>query len=92
MYKNRHCIWLLLIMLFLSLFVCGCNKDKGMFLDALATNDWNAAQSILNRHPELVHMHVKSGGTLLHAAVYYDNKEALEFFDKKWSQCECTIM
>ena len=81
--KNSLKRYLLLgwFLLFLLSFT-GCKNNKDRFLDALLANDWKTAQTILDRNSNLVHTRLESGGTLLHAAVYYDNKEMLEFLLK----------
>lgn len=77
--KKNWRIYIIFALLFLVLNTSGCNKRKNQFLDALLANDWKTAQVILDKSPELVHLRVKSGGTLLHSAVYYDNAEMLKF-------------
>ena len=59
----KHFIFVVLIIIF-SFSLIGCNNDKDQFLEALVSSDWETAQAILDKSPEYVHLHIKSGGTL----------------------------
>lgn len=88
--KQRHFLVLLFTFVCVIIIVPGCDKDKAQFLDALVSHDWQKAQTILDQHPNFIHIRLKSGGTLLHAAVYYESKEMLEFLIKNGANVNAT--
>ena len=72
-----------IITLLLLLSLPGCNKEETAFIEALKSSDWQEAQEYLTRHPDYVNKrNPKTGATLLHSAVYYDNTEMVEFLLK----------
>ncbi|MHC4882246.1 MAG: ankyrin repeat domain-containing protein [Planctomycetota bacterium] len=79
MNHKKKSLYLLVFLLLLPFITTGCKNKKDLFLEALRINDFDTAKDLLEETPDLINARLDSGGSLLHAAVFYDNKRMLDF-------------